>query len=185
LEKTELKEIFRRGEINEAGFKKILDMLEIQISRVEQEKRQLTSINEHFSDWFYIPFINLIRKALFLKPKVPDPEEVYLYYRTQYKLISKVIDVLSTLENSRLYEVFDDKEALDNVLKLFKKLQIRTEDRMKTEIKSSQKLLDKFNRQSVKNLLEESQNLTLAELHDREIITTKLYISLKKELKTH
>ncbi len=182
LEKAELKEIFRRGEINEAGYKKILNMLEIQIARVEQEKKQLISINEHFTDWFYLPFINFFRRALFLKPKQPDPEEVYLYYRTQHKLIAKSIEVLSTIEYSRLYEIFDDKQALDNVLTVFKELQIWTEERMKNEIKSNQILLDRLNRQTVKNLLEESLNLTLADLHNTEIITTKLYISLKKEL---
>ena len=159
-------------------------MLEIQVARVEQEKRQLTSINEHFSDWFYFPFINYFRRVLFLKPKQPDPEEVYLYYRTQYKLIAKAIEVLSTLERSRLYEIFDDKQAIDNVLTVFKELQIWTEERMKNEIKSNQTLLDRLNQQTVKNLLEESLNLTLADLHNSEIITTKLYISLKKELNT-
>ena len=182
LEKNALKEIFRRGEINEAGFKKILDMLEIQTTRVEAEKRQLTSLNEHFSDWFYIPFINLFRRAFLLTPKAPDPEEVYLYYRTQDKLITKVIDVLSTLEHSRLYEIFNDKQALDNVLQLFSKLQISTEQRMQNVIQSNQILLDRLNQQSVRNLLKESQNLTLTELHEKEIITTKLYISLRKEL---
>jgi monovalent cation:H+ antiporter, CPA1 family len=182
LEKAELKEIFRRGEIKEASYKKILNMLEIQISRVEQEKRQLTSLNEHFSDWFYIPFINFLRKALFLKPQKPEVEEVYLYYRTQYKLITKVVEELSTLEYSRLFEVFNDKEALARVLAVFKELQVQTEERMKNEIKSNQLLLDRLNQKSAEGFLEDTQNQTLMELHDSEIITTKLYISLKKEL---
>jgi len=141
----------------------------------------LTSLNEHFSDWFYIPFINMLRKMLFLKPKAPDPEKVYLYYRAQYKLITKVIEELSTLKHSRLSEIFDDEQALNNVLILFEELQIRTEERMENEIKSNQLLLDRLNEQSVKNVLKESQELILAELHHHEIITTKLYISLKKE----
>lgn len=40
LEKTELKEIFRRDEINETGYKKILNTLETQIARVIQEREQ-------------------------------------------------------------------------------------------------------------------------------------------------
>jgi CPA1 family monovalent cation:H+ antiporter len=184
LEKAELKEIFRRGEIKEASYKKILSMLEIQTARVEQEKRQLTSLNEHFSDWFYIPFVNFFRRAFFLKPKQPDPEEVYLYYRTQYKLITKVIDELSQLEHSRIYEMFNDKQALKNVLAVFKELQIGTEEKMKTEISSNQILLDRLNMKSVNGMLWEVQNQTLSDLHDHEIITTKLFISLKKELNT-
>jgi monovalent cation:H+ antiporter, CPA1 family len=182
LEKAELKEIYRRGEINEAIYKKILNMLEIQISRVEQEKRQLSSVNEHFSDWFYIPFINFFRRALFLKPKKPDPEEVYLYYRTQYKLIVNTIEELSALENSRLYEIFNDQQALAKVISVFKDLKAGTEERMNKEIASNQFLLDRLNQHSAKGLLGDAQNQALAELHDNEIITTKLYILLKKEL---
>ena len=39
-----------------------------------------------------------------------------------------------------------------------------------------------ISQQLAKNLLNESQNQALAELHNNEIITTKLFISLKKEL---
>lgn len=182
LEKAELKEIFRRREINEAIYKQILNMLEIQIARVEQDKRQLTSINERFANWFYISFVNYFRKLLFLKPKSPKPEEVYLYYRTQYKLILKVIDDLEKLEHSRLYEIFNDKQALLNVLTVFKELKIRTEERMREEIKINQFLLDRLNQQLAKSLLSETQSQALNELYGSEIITTKLYISLKKEL---
>ncbi|MBM4207096.1 MAG: sodium:proton antiporter [Gammaproteobacteria bacterium] len=182
LEKAELKEIFRRGEINEAIYKQILNMLEIQIARVEQDKRQLTSINERFANWFYISIVNRFRKLLFLKPKTPKPEEVYLYYRTQYKLILKVIDELEKLEHSRLYEIFNDKQALSNVLTVFQELKVRTEERMKEEIKINQFLLDRLNQQLAKSLLSETQSQALNELYGSEIITTKLYISLKKEL---
>lgn len=182
LEKAELKEIFRRGEINEAIYKKILNMLEIQISRVEQDKKQLTSINEHFSDWFYIPFINFFRRALFLKPKSPETEEVYLYYRTQYKLITKVIQTISSIKSNQLFEIFNDQKAIENVLLVFKELQIRTEERMKQEIQSNQLLLDRLNHTYAKSLLKEVQSQTLLDLHENEIITTKLFISLKKEL---
>ncbi len=182
VEKAELKEIFRRGDIKEASYKKILDLLEIQQARVAQQKKQLTSINEHFSDWFYIPFINFFRKALFLTPKKPDPEDVYLYYRTQYKLISKVIGELTHLENSQFNEFFNDSEALQKVLMVFMELQATTEENMRREIQSNPILLDRLNLQSAKGLLQEEQNRTLSELFNNEIISTKLYISLKKEL---
>ena len=182
VEKTELKEIFRRGEIKEASYKKILDLLEIQRTRVEQRKSQLTSIHEHFSDWFYIPFINFFRKAFFLEPKSPDPEEVYLYYRTQYKLITKAIEKISALASSGLNGIFNDKEALENVLALFGELQAKTEENIKKELQSHPILLDRLNLQSAKSLLIEEQNHTLAHLFDCEIISSKLYISLKKEL---
>ncbi|WAK01421.1 cation:proton antiporter [Methylobacter sp. YRD-M1] len=182
LEKAMLKEIFRRSEINEAGYKKILDILEIQVERVEHGKQQLTSLNEHFSDWIYTRLINGMRRAFFLPPKAPDPEEIYLYYRTQYKLISKVIRELSKLEHSHLSEIFDDKQAIDNVLLVYRALQARTEEHMGEQIKSSQALLDQLNQQSAEKVLHTLQGDVLKQLHDDEIITPKLYISLSKEL---
>ena len=127
LEKTELKEIFRRAEINEVGYKKILNTLETQIARVKQEKRQQFAPEEYFIEPLYIRLINIVRKILFLPPKPADPEEVYLYYRTQYKLISKVIHELSALENSHLIEVFSDKHALKHMFSIYQELRARTE----------------------------------------------------------
>ena len=127
LEKNELKEIFRRAEINEVGYKKILNTLETQIARVKQEKKQQFVPNEYFSEPLYIRLINIVRKILFLPPKPADPEEVYLYYRTQYKLISKVIHELSALENSHLIEVFSDKHALKHMFSIYQELRARTE----------------------------------------------------------
>lgn len=62
---------------------------------------------EYFVEPLHIRLINMARKAFSLPPKPADPEEVYLYYRAQYKLISKVIHELSTLENSHLIEVIN------------------------------------------------------------------------------
>ncbi|WP_027147409.1 cation:proton antiporter [Methylobacter marinus] len=182
LEKAMLKEIFRREEINEAGYKKILDILEIQIERVERGRQQLKATNEHFSDWIYTRFINTIRRALFLSPKAPAPEEVYLYYRTQYKLISKAIRELSTLEQSHLSEIFDDKQAIENVLSVYRALQAQTEAHMNEQIESNQALLEQLNRQSADRVLHTLQGDILKQLHEDEIITPKLYISLNKEL---
>jgi CPA1 family monovalent cation:H+ antiporter len=182
LEKTELKEIFRRGEINEIGYKKILNTLEAQTARVIQEKKQQFAPKEYFVEPLHIRLINIVRKLISLPPKPADPEEVYLYYRTQYKLISKVLNELSALENSHLVEVFSDKNAINHINSVYQNLLANTESYMKEEITSNQVLLDRLNQQVAKNLLHETQNDTLMELYKNEIITTKLYISLKKEL---
>ena len=183
LEKTELKEIFRRGEINESGYKKILNTLATQIARVKQEKKQQFAPKEYFIEPLYIRFVNFVRKLFSLPPIPADLEEVYLYYRTQYKLISKVIHELSVLENSHLIEVFSDKQAIKHIYAVYQNLQAKTEAYMKKEITSNQVILDRLNQQAAKNLLHDLQNDTLKELYKNEVIDTKLYILLKKELK--
>lgn len=183
LEKTELKEIFRRGEINESGYKKILNTLETQITRIKQEKKQQFAPKEYFIEPLHIRLINFVRKLFSLPPKSADLEEVYLYYRAQYKLISKVLHELSVLENSHLVEVFSNKQAIKHIYGVYQNLQANTEAYMKREITSNQVLLDQLNQQAAKNLLHDLQNDTLKELYKNEIIDTKLYILLKKELK--
>jgi monovalent cation:H+ antiporter, CPA1 family len=182
MEKTELKEIFRRGEINEVGYKKILNTLETQIARVKEEKQQQFAPKEYFIEPLLIRLTNIVRKVFSLPPKPADPEEVYLYYRTQYKLISTVIHELSVLESSHLIQVFNDKNAIRHICSVYKNLLANTEAHMKMEITSNQVLLDRLNQQAAKNLLRDIQNDTLMELHKKEIINTKLYILLKKEL---
>ena len=182
MEKTELKEIFRRGEINEVGYKKILNTLETQIARVKEEKQQQFAPKEYFIEPLHIRLTNIVRKLFSLPPKPADPEEVYLYYRTQYKLISTVIHELSVLENSHLIEVFNDKNAIRHICSVYKNLLANTEAHMKKEIISNEVLLNRLNQQAAKNLLRDIQNDTLMELYQKEIINTKLYILLKKEL---
>jgi CPA1 family monovalent cation:H+ antiporter len=77
---------------------KILNTLETQTARVIQEKKQQFAPKEYFIEPLYIRLTNIVRKVFSLPPKPADPEEVYLYYRAQYKLISKDLHELSALE---------------------------------------------------------------------------------------
>ena len=53
---------------------------------------------------------------------------------------------------------------------------------MDHEIQSDKNILDDFNEQSAKALLRITQADTLKELHEHEIISSKLYVLLKKEI---
>ena len=181
LQKKELKELFRHNEINESIYKKNLNILETQTERVEQDQAELKSINIYLTNWPNI-LRNFIRKLFFLSAKENDPQELYLYYRTQYLLISKVLEEMHLLKNSHLSEIFDDPKAIENVITLYQHLRQVTEQQMQDEIKSNQELLDQLNEQSALSLLQSVQHDTLKELHDNEIITNKLYVLLNKEL---
>ncbi len=126
-------------------------------------------------------FNNALRRLFFLPENLSDSQELYLYYRTQYKLINKVLNELALMENSPLIEIFDDPKALQNVINIYKYLKNKTVLQMDHEIQSNKNLLDDFNEQSAKALLQVSQTDTLKELHKHEIISSKLYVMLKKE----
>ncbi|WP_174483124.1 cation:proton antiporter [methanotrophic endosymbiont of Bathymodiolus puteoserpentis (Logatchev)] len=180
LQKRELKEIFRRAEINENIYKKNLLILETQTERIEQDRPQLESLNTYLDSW--VGKINLIIKRFFSSSSnLSETQELYLYYRTQYKLVSKVIDDLALIKKSPLIEIFDDPKAFQNVENIYQYLQSKTVQQMADEIKSNKDLVDEMNAQSAKALLSITQADTLKDLHKHEIISSKLYVLLKKE----
>jgi len=182
IQKTELKELFRRDEINESIYKKNLSILETQTERVEQDVPKLKSLNTYLNSRIG-QFNSFLRRILFLPEKSNDSQELYLYYRTQYKLIKKAIDELDSLENSPLIEIFDEPQAIQNVKNIYQYLKNKTVQQMKNEIHSNKDLLDDLNEQSAKSLLAMTKKDTLEELHKHEIISSKLYVLLKKEMK--
>ena len=182
IQKTELKELFRRDEINESIYKKNLSILETQTERVEQDVPKLKSLNTYLNSRIG-QFNSFLRRILFLPEKSNDSQELYLYYRTQYKLIKKAINELDSLENSPLIEIFDEPQAIQNVKNIYQYLKNKTVQQMKNEIHSNKDLLDDLNEQSAKSLLAMTKKDTLEELHKHEIISSKLYVLLKKEMK--
>lgn len=181
LQKEELKEFFRRGEINESIYKKNLHILGTQTERVEQDQEKLESLNAYLYSWLG-RFNNFCRRLFFLPEKLSDTQELGLYYRTQYKLINKVLDELDSMADSPLIEIFDDPKALQNVKNIYQFLKNKTVLQMEHEIQSNKDLLDDLNEKSAKALLQITKTDTLKELHAHEIISSKLYVLLKNEI---
>ncbi len=181
LQKSELKELFRRDEINESIYKKNLSILETQTERVEQDVPKLKSLNAYLNSWLS-RLGSFFRRLFLLSEKLTDSEELYLYYRTQYKLISKAIAELESLQSSPLIEIFDDPKAIQNVKNIYQFLKQKNIQQMKQEIQSNKDLLDELNEQSAKALLNITKKDTLEDLHKNEIISSKLYVLLKKEM---
>lgn len=181
VQKSELKELFRRDEINESIFKRNLSILETQMERVEQDKPQIGSLNTYFDNWIN-KFNHLLQRLLFLSDNLNESQELYLYYRTQHKLINKVLEELELIKNSALIEIFDDMHALQNATDIYQQLNNKNIQQMKHELASNKDFLDDLNEQSAKALLNITKADTLKELHASEIISSKLFILLKKEI---
>ncbi len=181
LQKRELKDLFRCDEINESIYKRNLRILETQTEKVEKDQPKIQSLNAYLTSWASYFMNNIVRRSLFLPASQEDPQELYLYYQTQYKLISKVLDELSILENSPLFEVFDDHQAIKNVISIYQDLKSKTVQQMQYEIQTNKAILEDLNEQTAKALLHAFQNDTLKELLENEIITGKLYVMLNKE----
>ena len=86
------------------------------------------------------------------------------------------------MENSPLVEIFDDAQAIHNVTNIYQGLKKKTVQQMEHEILSNRGLVDDINEQSAKALLHMTQADTLKELHEDEIISSKLHVLLKNEM---
>ena len=183
IQKKELKESFCRNEISESIYRKNLTILETQTERVEQDRENMKSLNPYVVSWLTKLFKNtFVRRVLFLPDNRDKPKKVYLYYRAQYKLISKVLDKLSVLENTPLVEIFDDPIEVQNVISIYLSLKNQTDLELQRVLKSNQKLLDELNEQSAITMLKEVKDDSLKELRDNEIISDKLYVLLQQEI---
>ena len=182
IEKGELKEIFQRGEANEKIYKKIFNMLSIQTERIERGHSQVASANEHFPIDGIERLVLLISRLAFWRDHSFKPEELYLYYRTLNKLIGRVIEQLTSIDNSSLSEIFDDKSALEKLLTLYQALHVNTEIKMEGILKKNSTLLNRLNKDAAEISLLAVQTQTLTKLNKNEIITDKLFIMLNHEL---
>jgi CPA1 family monovalent cation:H+ antiporter len=182
IEKGELKEIFQRGEANEKIYKKIFNMLSIQTERIERGHSQVASANEHFPIDGIERLVLLISRLAFWRDHSFKPDELYLYYRTLNKLIGRVIEQLTSIDNSSLSEMFDDKSALEKLLTLYQALHVNTEIKMEGILKKNSTLLNRLNKDAAEISLQAVQTQTLTKLNKNEIITDKLFIMLNHEL---
>lgn len=182
LEKSELKEIYQRGEATEKIYKKIFNMLSIQTERIERGVPQVVSAKEHFPIDGMERLVLIFSRLAFWRDHTFKPEELYLYYRTLNNLIGKVVENLTELSNSAQNEIFDDKSALEKILALYQKLHINTQRRMEGILKKNSALLNQLNENMAEVSLYAVQSQTLVDLHKNEFITGKLFIMLSHEM---
>lgn len=181
-EKAKLREIYCRGEINEKIYKKILNLLDIQMQRVEKGSPQLETINERFPVDMIEGFINLIRKLLFLPSPRLSPQELYVYYRAQYKLLQGAIANLENLHHTSLSEIFDDQHAVQKTIYLYQKIAENTKKNLELMIEENYELVVAYNAEQGAKAIALKERDTLRYLSKNEIITPKLSIMLQKEL---
>ncbi|MDT8407196.1 MAG: sodium:proton antiporter [Methylococcales bacterium] len=182
LERAELKEIYQRGEINEKIYKKILNLLDIQIERAERGHQQVNAIDEKFPLDVFESLINRLKQIFLWRSPALDPQDLYIYYRTELKLLELVIERLDTLPDSSLIEIFNDHQAIAETRNLYQRLIDKTRLNLDQLVEDNYALLDRFNVLSAQNLMQVQQLEILDRLHKSEIITQKLYIMLRNEL---
>jgi CPA1 family monovalent cation:H+ antiporter len=181
-EKDKLKDLFQRGETTEKIYKKILNMLSIQTERVESGKPQLASSGESFPTDGFEQLIAFFRRLFFSKSYFIKPEDMYLYLLTLNRVVGHALEKLNALGDSNFGEIFDDKSALEDLVKLYQSILDDTRKRMESLVRKHAFLLTHLNEAAAESAMQSVQTETLENLHRNEIITNKLYIMLQHEL---
>lgn len=182
VEKDKLKDLFQRGETTEKIYKKILNMLSIQTDRVENGKPQLVAENESFPTDAFEQFIAFFRRLFFARSYFIKPEDMYLYLLTLNRIVGHALAQLSALGETNYSEIFDDKTALQQLIDLYESFYQDTKKRMDALVRRHAFLLTHLNEAAAESAMQAVQAGTLENLHKNEIITSKLYIMLQKEL---
>ena len=152
------------------------------MKRVEKGHPQLQSINERFPVDMIEEMINVMRKLLFLSSPRLSPQELYVYYRVQHKLLQGAIANLENLPNTSLSEIFDDQEAVQKTIYLYQKIAENTKKNLELMIEENYELVIAYNAEQGAKAIALKEKETLHYLTKNEIITPKLSIMLQKEL---
>lgn len=157
-------------------------MLSIQTERIHHGQLQVTSANESFPIDCLERFVLMVSRLAFWRDHSFKVEELYLYYRTLNKIISKVIAKLESLNDSNLHQIFDDKNAPEKLLTLYRELHANTRQKMQSLLNKNADLLDGLNKDATIKSLHAQQQNSLNKLYKNEIVSNKLYIILRHEL---
>ncbi len=175
IEKQHLKDLFHHNEIDEKNFKYILRKINRQIERLESGSEQLSKVK----DIIYKDYDIFEKMLLKFDYEVESDVNIYIRNRTRVVITRKVIKELTELRN---IDFGFDKSLFDETIELYTKFN-------KIALNKKDELREK-NSELIENLESELHNKSLLkleekvinDLHDREIITPKLYIKFSEEI---
>jgi monovalent cation:H+ antiporter, CPA1 family len=181
IEKKHLKELYHHNEVSESVFKRLTGKLQIQLESVESGNLAPNmSAHTDGKDVFEI-MANYVRK--FTGSETPEEkiDNLYMYYRAQSIISRKVLKELEKLDRDSAEHIFRE-DALTHVLDLYNNFRTQSEKKM-NEVAAQYP--DRYNKLShdlaTYGVLKIEENI-LDELYEQQLITPKLYISLKEEL---
>ncbi len=182
LEKAELWKLLEDGKIDEKIYKKVLNMLHIQVDRLEHGAAQVASLDEKFPIDSVEKFINLTRKLVFMSERKIKPDKLLTYYRTQRLLVNRVLDHFQSVEIQSLIKIFGDEAAIEKVKQFFANVAQSIDAHIEMVEHTQGVSLTEVNHAFVASTLRSLQADALEYLYRNEIITNKLYILLNNEL---
>ncbi len=184
IEKKHLKELYHHNEVNESVYRRLTGKLQLQLEAIEVGNLAPNmSIHTDGKDVFEV-MAGSIRK--FLKPKTEEQRtsDLYMYYRAQTIISRKVLKELTAVEKSSAEHIFN-AEALSHVLDLYTNFRAQSERKMNDLADSHPEMHRQLSHSLALSSVHKIEETTLHELYERQLITPKLYITLKEEIQNN
>lgn len=181
IEKKHLKELYHHNEVNETVFRRLTGKLQLQLEAVEAGNLEPNmSIHSDGKDIFEIMATKL-RNIFNPETEESKIDNLYMYYRAQTIISRKVLKELESVDRDSAEHIFN-AEALEHVLSLYTTFRTQSEKKMNDLAASYPERYKALSHELATYGVHKIEENILTELYERQLITPKLYITLKEEL---
>ncbi len=181
IEKRHLKELYHHNEVNEPVFKRLSGKLQLQLEAIESGNLAPNmSIHTDGKDIFEI-LATKIRNLLTTETEASTINNLFMYYRAQSIISRKVLKELEAIDKSSAEHIFS-AEALTHVLELYGTFRSQSEKKLADLASKNPELYQTLSKRLAGYGVHKIEETVLHELYERQLITPKLYITLKDEL---
>lgn len=177
-----LKDLYRYGEVSNRVYKQIRVGLDILLEKLEKGEK-IDLLVENIAQNDLLDYLSSIIKRSFSSN---NREEViineYIYYRTIAIISNKVLKEFSSEEYTESLTSYYDKNKLDDTLKIFRDFNNSASKKMTDLFKENKKILAPTSGKLAENSILKSEECALNELHDKRMVTEKIYSILSEEV---
>jgi monovalent cation:H+ antiporter, CPA1 family len=181
IEKKHLKDLYHHNEVNEAVFRRLSGKLQLQLEAIEKGNLSSNmSVHSDGKDVFDI-LANFVRPLVSPLSETEKVQNLFMYYRAQTIISRKVLKELSNIDKDSAEHIFSS-EALTHVTELYTTFKDQSKKKMDDVAKTNPELYQKLAQTLAEQGVHKIEENLLAELYESQLITPKLYISLKEQL---
>jgi len=180
IERFHLKKLYQYGEVSEKSVKRIMNKLAIQSEYIEEGNMNVPETSSYEAKDVFGKVATSLKHLFF----TPSPEktavENYTYYRGQSIISRKVLKELERIETKGESAVFS-AAALESTRAAYMRFQEGSTKKMEAVAQQYPELISKTNRSLAERGLFKVEETVLDELFEKELITPKIYITLRNE----
>ncbi|MCB9812674.1 hypothetical protein H6778_03390 [Candidatus Nomurabacteria bacterium] len=181
IEKRHLKLLYDHNEVTESVFRRIQGKLRIQLEAIESGNLSPdVTIHGDDRDIFERIFRN-VKKLLKREENVRSFEHRYMYYRAQTIISRKVLKELTQLE--QVSDTIFTPEAVKHVNELYTSFKENSQRKLHELSDQNIELARILGESLAKHGVHTIEEMVLEDIYRKELITPKLYILLKEELR--